>query len=439
MLSVGLAAPVLSASEQFVPVMSSRIGPYADFSSGLSGGMMDYMLMLNRRDGGVNGVKLIWEECETEYREELGVECYEKLKNKGPSGAAAFNPFGTGITYALIERATADKIPIISMGFGRTDSSDGRVFPYIFPLITNYWSQNTAKIKFIGSREGGMEKLKGKTIVNLHHGSAYGRETIPILDLQAKKFGFEVIHIEVSPPGTDQQSQWQRIRSLNPDWVILRGLGVMTSAALKTARNVGFPPDRMVGVWWSGAEEDVIPAGDAAKGFIAAGFHPSGTNFPVIKEILKHLYSGGSKGHMEDPGRIGSIYYNRGVIQGILTTEAIRVAQEKFGKKPLTGEQVRWGLENLALDESRLQQLGASNLMQPLKISCFDHEGGGAVKFQQWLGTKWNVITDWIASDQTLVRPLIEESARKYAEEKKITPRDCEKASYEEDINRAPA
>jgi branched-chain amino acid transport system substrate-binding protein len=51
------------------------------------------------------------------------------------------------------------------------------------------------------------------------------------------------------------------------------------------------------------------------------------------------------------------------------------------------------------------------------------------VKFQQWLGTKWNVITDWIASDQTLVRPLIEDSARKYAKEKEITPRDCGKAS----------
>jgi len=32
-----------------------------------------------------------------------------------------------------------------------------------------------------------------------------------------------------------------------------------------------------------------------------------------------------------------------------------------------------------------------------------DHEGGGAVKFCSG-GKKWNVITDWIASDQSIVR-----------------------------------
>ena len=79
--------------------------------------------------------------------------------------------------------------------------SDGRVFPYIFPLITNYWSQNTAKIKFIGQKEGGMDKLKGKKIVNLYHDSAYGKETIPVLDVQAKKYGFEVTHIAGAAPG----------------------------------------------------------------------------------------------------------------------------------------------------------------------------------------------------------------------------------------------
>ena len=83
-------------------------------------------------------------------------------------------------------------------------------------------------------------------------------------------------------------------------------------------------------------------------------------------------------------------------MHGILTVEAIRKAQEKYGKKPLTGEQIRWGLENLTISEARLKELGAAGFMQPLKVTCLDHEGGGAVKFQQWDGVKWNVITDWI-------------------------------------------
>jgi branched-chain amino acid transport system substrate-binding protein len=421
-------APARAADkEQFVPMLSYHVGPYAAGGSGFFGGYIDYLDMLNKRDGGINGVKLTWEECETEYKNDRGVECYERLKKNGPTGATVVAPLSTGITYALIERATADKIPVISMGYGRADASDGRVFPYIFPLVTNYWSQSTAKIKFIGMKEGGMDKLKGKKIVNLYHGSAYGKETIPILDLQAKKYGFEIVHIEVPHPGNEQQSQWLQIRQLKPDWVILRGWGVMNPTALKTAQKVGYPAARIVGVWWSGAEEDVIPAGDAAKGYIAAAFHPSGTDFPVIQDILKYVYAGGKGGAMEDKARIGQQYFNRGVIQGILTAEAIRIAQAKFGQRSLTGEEVRWGIENLKLDENRLKQLGAFNLMQPMRVSCFDHEGGGAVKFQQWDGKKWVVISDWISSDQAIVRPEIEKSAAQYAAEKKLQLRDCKK------------
>ena len=273
-----------------------------------------------------------------------------------------------------------------------------------------------------------MDKLKGKKIVNIYHDSAYGKETIPVLDAQAKKYGFAVTHIPVPHPGNEQGAQWLQVRQIKPDWVILRGWGVMNPTALKAAARAGFPRDKIIGVWWSGAEEDTIPAGDAAKGYIAAGFNVAGDGYPVIGEIKKHVYGKG-KGEMEDKSRIGSIYYNRGVVHGIITVEAIRKAQEKYGKKSLTPEQVRWGIENLVLDEARLKALGATGFMQPLKVTCLDHEGGGAVKFQQWDGAKWKVITDWVQPDKELVRPMIEESAAKYAKEKGITPRDCSKES----------
>jgi len=249
-----------------------------------------------------------------------------------------------------------------------------------------------------------------------------------VLDAQAKKYGFEVTHIAVPHPGNEQQAQWLQVRQIKPDWVILRGWGVMNPTALKAAAKIGFARNKIVGVWWSGAEEDVIPAGDAAKGYIAAGFNLPGTSFPVMKEVLKHVYDKG-KGDLDDKSRIGSIYHTRGVVAGVITAEAIRLAQEKYGKKPLTGEQIRWGIEHLKIDDARLKSLGATGLMQALTVSCMDHEGGGAVKFLQWDGKKWNVITDWIASDQALVRPMIEESAAKYAKEKNITPRDCSKES----------
>jgi hypothetical protein len=53
------------------------------------------------------------EECETGYATDRGVECYERLKGKH-GGATAFQPLSTGITFALTEKAPADKIPMIT-------------------------------------------------------------------------------------------------------------------------------------------------------------------------------------------------------------------------------------------------------------------------------------------------------------------------------------
>ena len=424
-----LGSAVASADEQFIGLPSYRVGPYASGGSGLFGGWIDYMQLVNERDGGVNGVKLTWEECETEYNNARGVECYERLKKKGSTGNSVFQPVSTGITYSVLDKVAQDKIPMVTIGYGRTDAADGRVFPWVFPMITTYWSQASAIVNYMGQKEGGMDKLKGKKIGLLYHDSAYGKESHAIMDKLAAKHGFEVIKIAVAHPGNEQQSQWLQIRQAKPDYVVLWGWGVMNPTAIKAAAKTGFPREKLIGVWWSGAEEDTIPAGPAAKGFVAAGFNVAGANYPVVADIKKHVY-GKNKGNMEDKTRVGSVYYNRGVVHGIITVEAIRKAQEKYGKgKALTGEQMRWGFENLNLDDARLKALGATGFMPPLKITCADHEGPGKVKFQQWDGSQWKVITDWVESDRPLVRGMIEESAAAYAKEKGIKPRDCSKES----------
>lgn len=426
LLTIALAPSpaVADAKEQFVPVAIYRTGPYAPGGSGIYGAYADYLALINERDGGVNGVKLVFEECETAYQPDRMIECYERQKGRGPTGAAAFTPSGTGSVYALIERMTADKIPSLSIGYGRTDSSDGRVFPYLFPLVTNYWSQNTAKIRFIAAREGGIDKLRGKKIANVVMDFAAGRETTPVLEKQAEMFGFEVKHFPIAPPGLDQRAVWLQVRQYRPDWVIYRGWGAATPAGLKEAARAGIARDRIIGWWWSGSEEDVVPAGDAAKGFITAQFHATGSDFPVYADIRRHVYDKG-KGNVERE-RIGSVYYARGVLHGVALVEAMRVAMRKFGNRPLTGDEVRWGLEHLDLTPERLKELGIEGLMPPIKVTCADHEGGGAVKFQQWDGAKWVMVSDWVATDQSIVRPMIEASALQYAKEKGITPRVCD-------------
>lgn len=413
--------------EQFIPMTIYRTGPMGGFGTPPMVGYMDYMTMLNERDGGINGVKLTWEECETAYQPDRMVECYERLKGKGQTGATVWNPYGTGLAYAVLERAQADKIPLIMVGNGRTDATDGRVFPYAFPLITNFWSQATAVIKFVATREGGDDSLKGKKVVDLYHDSAYGKETIGILDKLAEKYGFEIKHMPVANPGLDQKAVWLQIRQYKPDWVIMQGAGLMTQTAIKEAAGIGFPRDHLVGNYWSGAEEDTVPAGAAAKDYISAAMHGSGTDYPVVQDILKHTYGKNKGGGKEQD--VGTIRYNRGVVIGVITMEAIRIAQDKFGKgKPITGEQMQWGLEHLDLTGDRLKKLGAENLVPAFKTSCLDHEGAAPVRFTQWNGQKWTSISDWVETDQKLVRPMIEVSAAAYAKEKNIQPRDCDVA-----------
>ncbi|MEK1932535.1 MAG: ABC transporter substrate-binding protein, partial [Pararhizobium sp.] len=260
-----------------------------------------------------------------------------------------------------------------------------------------------------------------------YHGSPYGKETIPIYELLSQKYGFELQQIEVPHPGNEQQSQWLAIRRAKPDYVVLRGWGVMNPVALKTAAKTGFPVDHIIGNVWSNSEEDVIPAGDAAKGYTAITTQASGAEYPVVKEIVKTVYDAG-KGNLEDKNRIGSVYHNLGIVNGILNVEAIRIAQEKFGKRTLTGDEVRWGFEHLQLDPARVEALGAKGLFHSINVTWENHEGNGYVTFQQWDGKKWNVVSDWIAPDWALLRPIIEKSSEAYAAEKGIKLRTAEDA-----------
>ena len=197
----------------------------------------------------------------------------------------------------------------------------------------------------------------------------------------------------------------------------------MTSTALKEAVQVGFPRDKIVGTWPTCGEQDMEPAGEAAIGFICATFHGTGRNFPLIQDILTYVYARGKGAGPE--GEVGTTQWIHGMLRGLLTAEALRTAMREFGNQPLTGAQVQWGLDHLTLTAVSLKELGAEGLLSPLTLSCRDHEGGGGVKFQQWDGKQWTAISDWIATDEALVRPLVEASAAQYAQEKGITPRTC--------------
>ncbi len=424
---VGTPAQAQQAKEQFFPVLVYRTGAFAPNGVPWANGFVDYLKLTNAR-GGINGVKISFEECETGYATDRGVECYERLKGKN-GGAAMFQPLSTGITFALTEKAPVDKIPLITVGYGRSESQDGGVFKWNFPLAGTYWVAGDVIIQHIAKKEGGFDKLKGKKIALVYHDSPFGKEAIPILQERASMHGYQLTMLPVASPGVEQKSTWLQIRQQRPDYVINWGWGVMNSTLLKEAQAVGYPRDKIYGVWWAGAEPDVKDIGQGAKGYNAITMqHGAEPNAPFIKEILEKVHGKGQgTGPKEE---VGSVLYVRGAISAMLAVEGVRAAQERFGKgKVMTGEQVRWGLENLNLTQAKLDALGFKGVMRPISTSCQDHMGAAWARIHTWDGTKWQFTSDWYQADEQILKPMVRAAADKYAAEKKIqrrTPQDCQ-------------
>ena len=420
-------AAYAQAKEQFFPVLVYRTGAFAPNGVPWANGFVDYLKLTNAR-GGINGVKIVWEECETGYATDRGVECYERLKGKN-GGATMFQPLSTGITFALTEKAPVDKIPLITAGYGRSESQDGGVFKWNFPLAGTYWVAADVLIQHIGKKEGGLANLKGKKIALVYHDSPFGKEPIPLLQERSAMHGFQLSLLPVTSPGVEQKSTWLQIRQQRPDYILLWGWGVMNSTALKEAQAVGYPREKMYGVWWAGAEPDVKDVGMGAKGYNAITMqHGAEPNAPFIKEILEKVHGKGQgTGPKEE---VGSVLYVRGAISAMLAVEGVRAAQERFGKgKVMTGEQVRWGLENLNLTQAKLDALGFKGVMRPISTSCQDHMGAAWARIHTWDGTKWQFTSDWYQADEQIIKPMVRAAADKYAAEKKIqrrTPQDCQ-------------
>ena len=419
-----LAAPAAQAqaAEQFVPLLVYRTGQFAPLGIPWADGKQDYLKLVNARDGGVNGVKLVYEECETAYDAAKGVECYERLKGKG-TGAAGFDPQSTGITFAVTDKAFGDKVSIETMGYGLSQSVDGTVFEWNFPLLGTYWTAADVMIQDILKKEKG--SLKGKKIALVYHDSPYGKEPILLLQKRAAKDGFELSLFPVTPPGVEQKSTWLQIRQQKPDYVLFWSAGVMTPAGVREAQASGYPREKIYAVWWAGSDHDVKDLGAGAKGYNAITIHNSAAKDKVHDELKKFVYDKG-QGTAGNASEVGVMAHTRGMMISMLQVEAIRTAQEKFGKgKAMTPEQVKWGFENLDLTADKLKALGFGEVMRPVKTSCSNHMGTDWARIVQWDGGKWEIKSDWYQSEKTYIDPLVKEYAAKYAKDKNITPRSC--------------
>ena len=424
---VAMTSAFAQAKEQFIPVLSYRTGPFAPNGVPWANGYVDYLKLVNAR-GGINGVKIIFEECETGYDTARSVECYERLKGKH-GGAALVQPLSTGATFALTEKAPTDKISVVTVGYGRSESADGTVFKWNFPIAGTYWVAADAILQSIAKKEGGWDKLKGKKIALVYHDSPFGKEPIPLMQERAAMHGFALQLLPVTAPGVEQKATWLQVRQNRPDYVALWGWGIMNSTAIKEAQATGYPRDKMYGVWWAGAEPDVKDVAEGAKGYNAVTMqHGAEPDSQLVKDVMAMVHGKGQgTGPKEE---VGQVLYVRGAMSAMLGIEGIRAAQERYGKgKVMTGEQVRWGLENLNLTQAKLDALGFKGVMRPISTSCADHMGAAWARIHTWDGAQWKFTSDWLQGDEQVIKPMVKSTAAKYAAEKKITPRtpaDCQ-------------
>jgi len=410
------ASPLLAESLVF-PSLSYRTGPYAAGGIPFADGYADYFTLLNERDGGIGGVPARVPECETGYNTEKGVECYESTKGEG---ALVYQPLSTGITYQLIPKATADGIPIHSMGYGRTSAKNGNVFSNVFNYPANYWDGASGAINYLLETNGG--DISDKKIALLYHNSAYGKEPIRTLQNLAEKHGFELVELAVDHPGQEQKSQWLQIRREKPDYVLMWGWGVMNQVAIQEAANIRYPMENFIGIWWSGSENDVLPAGDAADGYKALTFHGVGSDFPVFDDIQTYVVDKGLAAGAGD--QIGTVLYNRGLYAAMLAAEAAKTAQEIHGTAEITSVMMRDGMEALEITEAKMAALGLPNFGPEFKVTCENHGGDALVGVTQWnasAGT-WSIVSDFKPTDSDVIGPLIEEDSAAYAAENNIAP-----------------
>ncbi|WP_164660874.1 ABC transporter substrate-binding protein [Tropicibacter sp. Alg240-R139] len=409
------AGPVMA--DLVFPSLSYRTGPYAAGGIPFADGYADYFTMLNERDGGIGGEPIRLVECETGYNTEKGVECYESTKGEG---ALVYQPLSTGITYQLIPKATADGIPIHTMGYGRTSAANGDVFSNVFNYPANYWNGASGVVNYLLESNGG--DINGKKVALVYHNSAYGKEPIRTLEELSKKHGFELKALPVDHPGQEQKSQWLQIRRDRPDYVVIWGWGVMNQVAVQEAANIRYPMENFIGVWWSGAEHDVLSAGDAANGYKAITFHNVGSDFPVFDDIKTHVVDAGKAAGAGD--QVGTVLYNRGLYAAMLAAEAVKTAQDIHGVTDITPQQMRDGMEALEITEDKMAALGMPNFGPSFKVSCENHGGPGLVGVNQWdaASKTWSLISDFKPTDGEVIGALVAEDSSAYAAENKIEP-----------------
>ncbi len=399
------AAAPLPLSRALAQDKVIRFGMLQDFTrvytfvtAEYSQGQRDYLTLVNER-GGINGYRLVAEVSDHGNDVPRAIETYERLKQQG---AVLIDPLSTPVARALVPRAMQDQINMLTALSGRSDAADGSVFPYVMPLSPNYWTQAGILVDFFRQQD---KDLKGKKIVVVHIDTPFGREPLPIFQALGKKLGYELQTFPYTPPGNDQAAIWPQVRRARPDWVVFWGAGVGQTVALSEAIRNGIRMDHVASsVWLSESDMEVVGKNET-KGVLKFEACAGGREPKLIQDILKDVVGKGKGAGPE--AKVGTSYYNIGVMMGAIIVEGVRVAFQKNANGPITGPWLNEGLRAIT-------NFTAEGLMPAMTSTKADHQGGGRGRVVRWDGAKFVPATDWFAANQDLVWEEIRKSSAEF-------------------------
>jgi branched-chain amino acid transport system substrate-binding protein len=396
------------AQELHLPNLSYRTGPFAATGTPIMNGQRDYMIMLNERDGGIGGIPINFEECETGYNTEKGVECYERLK----ATALVTQPWSTGIALQVLPKTNVDQIPIFGPGYGFSPMSDGRTFQWAFNPPASYWDGAYMIVDHLAG--GDMSTLSGKKIAFLHLDHPFGKEPLPVLEQLAATHGFELLPIPVGlAEMQNQAAQWLQIRREQPDFVVMWGWGAMNAGAITEAVKTRYPMDQFVGIWWAGHTDDLQLVGEAGKGYRSISWSMPQNDSQVMADIQAHVVDKGLS--LASDEERGEVFYQRGLVISMMLAEGVRTAQEMHGTAQITPAQLRDGLANLNITAERLEELGMTGMVPPFSTNCANHTGHAGAWMLQWDGTQFVQASDLLTADRAIIDPIQAEKAAEYA------------------------
>lgn len=398
-LAAGLPIPVVYAQEKTVRFLLTQdfTKVYTFVTAEYSQGQRDYITLMNER-GGVGGYKIVAEVSDHANDLPRAIESYERAKAQG---MVLVDPLSTPVARALVPRVLQDKINMVTAFSGRSDAADGTVFPYIFPLSPNYWTQMGLLIEFFRKTDG---SLKGKKICFVHIDTPFGKEPLPILEALRDKLGYELQTFPYTPPGNDQSAIWPQVRRARPDWVVFWGAGVGQTVALTEAIRNGLPMDRLSSsVWVSESDMDVVGRAQA-KGVLKVDPCVLGRTPKPIQDILKSVIATGKGAGPEN--KVGTVYYSYGVMITALICEGLRMAAQLNPNGPVSGPWLNAGL-------NAIKDYTAEGMIPSTTITPADHQGGGMGRISRWDGDKFVPQTDWFSANQDVVW----EEIRKYSAE----------------------